>query len=740
MKNNRLVRFAQGFGLGRLICLFLLAALVALRIGDPAPLESLRVRTFDFYQTVKPRQATVQPAVIVDIDEASLKAFGQWPWPRTLLADLVAKLTRLGSAVVAFDVIFAEPDRMSPAIAAESFRNLDTETRAQLLKLPSNDDVLADAMRRTRVVLGESGHHLVVPAEGERPPSAGFAMMGPDPRRFLISFPGVINNVAPLEKAAAGRGMLTIQSEPDGIVRRVPMVMTAQDILMPALSLEMLRVVTGAGAIRVKTDAAGVGSVAIPGLELPTDRNAKLWVYFAPSTASRYVSAKDVLEDRVPPGRVNRKLVLVGTSAVGLRDIKATPIDPAMSGVEVHAQVLENVLTKSMLVYPNFAIGAELVATVLFCLVIIAVGPILGASMMLALGAVVTAGLAAGSWYLFTQHRLLIDATFPLLATFLIYLTLIFINYFREQLQRRRIRSAFGQYLSPSLVDKLAHSHETLTLGGEDRNMTILFSDVRGFTAISEIYKDDPQGLTTLMNNFLTPMTNAIIDHNGTIDKYIGDAIMAFWNAPLHDPAHEVNACNAALEMLTRVDTINVKREKEAAESGQRFIPLKIGVGLNSGRCVVGNMGSDLRFNYSVLGDCVNLASRLEGQTKSYDVPIIIGSRTAQAVHEKFALLELDYITVKGKTEPETIYTVLGRDDVARSESFKRLHGLFNEMLKLYRRQDFAAAGEAIVRCRAAGEGFGLSRLFDIYSLRIGSFQKDAPPSDWNGVFALETK
>ncbi|MDO8879141.1 MAG: adenylate/guanylate cyclase domain-containing protein, partial [Pseudolabrys sp.] len=305
---------------------------------------------------------------------------------------------------------------------------------------------------------------------------------------------------------------------------------------------------------------------------------------------------------------------------------------------------------------------------------------------------------------------------------------------------RRRIRSAFGQYLAPALVDKLAQSHQALTLGGEDRDMTIMFSDVRGFTTISEIYKDDPQGLTTLMNNFLTPMTNAIIENNGTIDKYIGDAIMAFWNAPLHDPSHEINSCNAALEMLARVDTINIRREKEAADAGQRFIPLKIGIGLNSGRCVVGNMGSDLRFNYSVLGDCVNLASRLEGQSKTYDVPIIIGSRTAKAVREKFALLELDYITVKGKTEPETIYTILGREDVLRTESFRRAHELFNEMLVLYRRQDFAAAGEAIVRCRAAGEGFGLSQLFDIYSLRIGGFQKDAPPRDWNGVFALDSK
>lgn len=737
---NRLRRFAQSFGFGRLVCLILLAALVALRIANPAPLESMRVRTFDFYQTLKPRQATLQPAVIVDIDEASLKAFGQWPWPRTLLADLVTKLARLGSAVIAFDIIFAEPDRMSPAIAAESFRNLDADTRAQLMKLPSNDDVLADAMRRTRVVIGESGFHLATPQAGPRPPSVGFALMGPDPRRYLIGFPGLIRNVPALEQAAAGRGLVTIQSEPDGIVRRIPMVMNTQGALVPAITLEMLRVVTGAGAIRIKTDAAGVNSVAIPGLELPTDRNAQLWIHYAPYDPNRYVSAKDVLEDRVPPGRIARKLVLIGTSAVGLRDIKATPIDPAMSGVEVHAQVLENVLTKSMLVYPTYAIGAELAAAVLFGLVIIAVGPILGASMMLALGALVGLGLAAGSWYFFSQQRILIDATFPLLATFLVYLTLIFINYFREQLQRRRIRSAFGQYLSPSLVDKLAHSHETLTLGGEDRNMTIMFSDVRGFTTISEIYKDDPQGLTTLMNNFLTPMTDAIIEKNGTIDKYIGDAIMAFWNAPLHDPAHEINACSAALEMLARVDRLNEQRQKEAGESGHRFIPLKIGIGLNSGRCVVGNMGSNLRFNYSVLGDCVNLASRLEGQSKSYDVPIIIGSKTAQAARGKFALLELDYITVKGKTEPETIYTILGRDDVAQSEGFLRVQALFDEMLALYRRQEFGAASEAIVRCRAAGEGFGLGRLFDIYSRRIEGFQKEAPPSNWNGVFALDSK
>lgn len=737
---NKLFRLAQSFGLGRMVCLLLLAALVGLRIWDPGPLQSMRARTFDFYQELKPRQAKLRPAVIVDIDEASLAAFGQWPWPRTLLADLVTKLTKLGSAAIAFDIIFAEPDRMSPAVAAQSFRNLDPQIREQLQKLPSNDDVFADAIRHSRVILGESGLHLISPQSSPQPPGAGFALMGPDPSPYLMTFPGLIRNIPVLEKAAAGRGMLTIRAEPDGIVRRVPMVMKAHGKIIPALTLEMLRVVTHSGVIRIKSDAAGIHSVAIPGLDMPTDRNGQLYIYFSHYDPARYVSAKDVLEGRVPASRINRKLVLIGTSAVGLRDIKTTPIDPAMSGVEVHAQVLENVLSNSVLVYPDYAIGAELAATVIIGLAIIALGPILGAAMMLALGAAVAAVVAAGSWYFFTEHRTLIDATYPLLATFLVYLTLIFINYFREQIQRRRIRTAFGQYLAPSLVEQLAHSHETLVLGGEERDMTIMFSDVRGFTTISEIYKDDPQGLTSLINHFLTPMTNAIIDHNGTIDKYIGDAIMAFWNAPLHDPGHELNACEAALEMLHRVATLNQKREQQAEETGQRFIPIKIGVGINTGKCVVGNMGSDLRFNYSVLGDAVNLASRLEGQTKSYGVSVIVGSKTAQLAKEKFAVLELDCITVKGKTEPENIYTILGREDVARSDRFRHIQTVFGEMLACYRRRDFAGAQEAIQRCREASRELGLGHLGDLYAARCAAFQQNPPPSDWNGVFAFETK
>jgi adenylate cyclase len=737
---SKLSRLAQKIGLGRAICLALLVALIALRIWDPPQLAALRMRTFDFYQILKPRAVTLRPAVIVDIDEQSLAAYGQWPWPRTLLADLVTKLTRLGSATIGFDIIFAEPDRMSPAVAAQSFRELDAQTRAQLEKLPSNDEVLAAAMRKSRVVLGESGSHLVLPQGGPASPGAGFAMLGPDPSPYLLTFPGVIRNIPVLEQAAAGRGFLSIRPESDGVVRRVPMVMKAQGKLAPALTLEMLRVVTGAGAIRIKTDAAGIESVAVPGLVLPTDRNGQLWIYFSPYDSARYVSARDVLEDRVPADRFQRRLVLIGTSAVGLRDIKTTPIDPAMSGVEIHAQALENVLGNSTLVYPNYAVGAELLATVIVSLAIIVLGPILGATTMLALGAAVAAILMAGSWYFFVQHRILIDATSPLIVTFLIYLALIFINYFREQMQQRRIRLAFGQYLAAPLVEQLAHSHETLVLGGEERDMTIMFSDIRGFTTISETYKHDPQGLTSLINHFLTPMTNAIIENKGTIDKYIGDAIMAFWNAPLHDDEHDINACEAALEMLHRVKTLNDQREREAREAGHRFIPIKVGIGLNTGRCVVGNMGSDLRFNYSVLGDAVNLASRLEGQSKTYDVPVILGTRTALAAQEKFAVLELDLITVKGKTEPETVYTLFGRDDVAGSEPFIKAKQAFGRMMALFRGRDFAAAKETLVHCRAVGNGFGLDGLCDLYDARIAVFEKEPPPADWDGVVRLETK
>ncbi|OJU16335.1 MAG: adenylate/guanylate cyclase domain-containing protein, partial [Afipia sp. 62-7] len=525
----RLRHYVRVFGYARMLCVALLIAMLGIRVADPIPLEELRVRVFDGYQFLKPRQITQRPVVIIDIDEKSLAKLGQWPWPRTRVADLVKRLTDLGAAAIAFDIVFAEPDRLSPALVAESYRDLDDESRAKLRSLPSNDKIFADVLKQSPVVLGESGLPNFVKQPDLNLPLTGLATLGGDPKPFLLSFPGLLRNVPILEEAAPGRGLFTIRTERDGIVRRVPMIMQAQGDLMPSLSFEMLRIVTKSDTILVKSDEAGVRSVAVPGFEIPTDRNGQLWVHFAKHDAARYVSAADVLDGVVGPDKISRKLILIGTSAVGLLDVKTTPLDPVMPGVEVHAQVLESALTRSVLSQPNYAIGAELLTAILFGLAIIILAPILSAISLLIFGGVIVAIMVATSWYFFAEHRLLIDFTFPLLASTAIYLVLVFSSYFREQAQRRRIRSAFGQYLSPALVEQLAQSPEKLVLGGEERDMTIMFSDVRGFTTISESFKHDPQGLTSLMNRFLTPLTNAILDRKGTIDKYMGDAIMAFW-------------------------------------------------------------------------------------------------------------------------------------------------------------------------------------------------------------------
>ena len=738
---TRIARWARQFGLARAVCILLLFALVPLRILDPGPLEEIRLRTFDLFQVLRPREQTIRPVVIVDIDEASLKEIGQWPWPRTIVANLITRITQAGAVATGFDVIFAEPDRMSPAVAAESFRGLDEETRAKLSSLPSNDDVLAAAIKQGRVVVGQVGASTPQPrTQTEKKLETGFAILGADPTPYLVTFPGLLRNILPLEQAAAGRGLFSIVPESDGIIRRVPMIMEAQDSLVPALTMEMLRVVTHAGAIQVRTAEAGVKSVQVPGLVVPTDDRGQIWVHFNKHDPARYVSAKDVLQGNLPPDRLRGKLVLIGTSATGLLDIKTTPVEAAMPGVEVHAQILESVLTKSPLTYPEYAIGAEIVIAVHFGLAIIVAAPMLSASTVIALGVVLIAGLIGMSWYFFVENSLLIDFTYPLMSSWLIYLVLTFVNYFREQKQRQQIRSAFGYYLSPHMVEQLAKSPEKLVLGGEERRMTILFSDVRGFTTISEHYKDDPQGLTRLMNRFLTPLTNAIIERKGTIDKYIGDAIMAFWNAPVDDGDQEANACDAALEMQARAQALNVELKREAETNGGVYMPLRIGIGLNTGPCVVGNMGSDFRFNYSVLGDTVNVASRLEARTKDYRLPLVIGSRTAEKAKEKFATMEIDLIQVKGKKEPEAVFAVLGRAGAEQEPGWTELRELNARMLENYRKQNWDEALSLIARARKVRDGFDVSGLYDMYVERIEAYRANPPPPDWDGVYEAESK
>src|SRR3984885_15743936 len=332
MKRLRILRrwFKRRFGYARLLCVGLLIGLAALRVADPAAIEEFRVRTFDTFQVLEPRVKTAKPVRIVNIDEKSLAKFGQWPWPRTLVADLLTNLTRLGAVAIAFDIMFAEPDRLNPGVAADTLRDLDEETRAKLRALPSNDQLLADAMRRSRVVLGESGLPYVLSDLDKTLPVTGLAMLGEDPHRFMFQFAGLLRNTPVLETAAGGRGMLTINPERDGIVRRVPVMMQAQGATMPSLSFEMLRVATGTDTIFIKTDQAGIQRIGVKGFQITTNRNGQLWVHFARNDPSIYVPAVDVLEGGEPSDMIRGKLVLIGPSAAGLNDIKTTPVSRAM--------------------------------------------------------------------------------------------------------------------------------------------------------------------------------------------------------------------------------------------------------------------------------------------------------------------------------------------------------------------------------------------------------------------------
>src|SRR5436190_2801346 len=440
MKRLKILRrwFMRKFGYARLVCLVLLVGFAALRVWDPHPVQEIRVRTWDYFQRFEPRVKTMRPVTIVDIDEKSLAdpRLGQWPWPRTRIADIVTNLTRLGAVVIAFDVVFSEPDRLNPDIAADTFRNLDEATREKLRALPSNDQIFADAIRQSRVVLGESGGP-DVHALDMNLPVTGLAMLGEEPQPFMYKFPGLLRNVEVLEKAAAGRGLFTIRPERDGIVRRVPMMMVAQGITMPSLTFEMLRVASGSSTILIKADKAGIQSIGVKGFPVPTDANGQLWVHYAAQDPSIYVSAVDVLDNRVAQDKIAGKLVLIGTSSIGLNDIKTTPVSPAMPGVEIHAQVLESALTRAVVAQPNYGIALEFFSALILGLLVIAFAPNFGPVTLVLVGGLFATALAGTSWFFYTQHKLLLDFTYPLMSTTAIYARLVFASFVREQSQRR---------------------------------------------------------------------------------------------------------------------------------------------------------------------------------------------------------------------------------------------------------------------------------------------------------------
>ncbi len=532
-------------------------------------------------------------------------------------------------------------------------------------------------------------------------------------------------------------------------MRRVPLVMGVGDQLYPTLTVEMLRVVADAmvpdariNTLPIRTHRDGIGSIVVPELfEIPTDGQGRAWVNFGPPGGSRYVSARAVLDGTVGRARLEGRFVLVGTSAVGLKDVKPTPVSSAMPGVEVHAQLLETILANGYLHRPSYAVAVELTLLAGICLLMMATVAWLGPIGGLVAGAATIGGALATSWYFYVEHSLLISVTNAALAGFVLYTTLTVLNFVRNDAEKRRVRTAFSRYLSPDLVKELAQNSDRLHLGGEMRDMTILFCDIRGFTSISEQYRSDPRGLTDFMNRYLTPLTHRALDRHGTIDKYMGDCIMAFWNAPLDDPDHAANACAAACDMLEAIDELNATLKREAEAEGRPYLPIRMGFGINSGICCVGNMGSDLRFDYSVIGDTVNLASRLEGQSKTYGVEVVAGEGT-RARAPGCAWIELDLIRVKGKQEAERIFALAGGADVAADPAFRTVSDICRRLLASYRACDWDAGEQAADELRAhpGCARFGLNAFGELFAARIAAFRAEPPPEGWDGVFVATEK
>ncbi|MBO0335259.1 adenylate/guanylate cyclase domain-containing protein [Sneathiella sp. CAU 1612] len=733
--NFKWLNFARG---GRIPAFALLAAALFLQISDPQFLSSFRDRIFDVYQQSHPREAQFpRPVVVIDIDENSLLNLGQWPWPRSYLAKLVENTTKSGAAVIGFDMLFAESDRLSPNEMSQNIVGLPPLVQRQLSTLPSFDGIFAEAIENSRVVLGISVSPESVGANNlglDRIPS--FALLGQDPKPFLRNYPALIGNIDKLDDAASGRGMISLDQDFDGIVRRIPLANRIGDKIIPSLALDMLRVATGRNVI-IQTNENGIVGFKVAGTLVPTDTRGRIWLKYAQYDPTLYISALDVINGTVDEELLAGKLVLVGTSATGLKDLRASPLTSNLPGVEMHLQLLENIWSQSYLFRPDFIAIFEWTGTLMTGLSLIILVPLAGARATLGLLVFISVTAIGSSAYFFVYNSVLIDVSYTLFISILVYITMVYANYRGTEQERTRIRTAFAHYLSPELVKRLSASPDSLVLGGEEREMTFMFCDVREFTVISEGYKHDPQGLTHLINRFLTPMTSEILKHNGTIDKYMGDSIMAFWNAPLENDQHRKDAADAALQMIVRLAALNAELREEAERENRAFKALRVGIGLNTGVCIVGNLGSEQRFDYSVLGDPVNLASRLEGQTKEYGFSIILGESTATAIPD-YAMIELDLIAVKGKQEAVKIFGLLGNEEHAKRTQFIEAKEAIETFLSLYFSKNWDEALNKLNFIESMNPR--LEKFVTLYRDRIRTFTVTPPPTDWDGVFRATRK
>ena len=708
----------------------------AIPVIDPFNVfTSLRNSAFDTFQIISPRQSqTKDNILILDIDEKSLSEIGQWPWSRSVLSELVDQ-TNL-SAALAFDIVFAEADRTGSKELMNLYKKNNDFVKS-LKGLPDNDDLFANSIKdHGTVVLG------AIPSNSLKnnfQMRFGLIQQGDDPKKFLREYKGIQTNLKILNSSSAGIGSMSIGNN-DSIIRKLPLFENISGSLVPSLSLELLRVAIGASTYQIKSSNAsgetafgeetGINHVKLGNLIIPTNPDGSVWIHY-PEVSVDSISVSDIIKQKYPKDFFKDKILIVGTSAPGLFDLRSTPLKNNVPGVKIIADLTDQILSGSFLQRPDWIFGLELFTgftlAILITIFIQFLGPIGGLSVFL-----IGNGISIfGSFYIFENYLFLIDPISPLVICLISYLVITFFNFLFTELERRKVRNAFSQYMSPVMVEKLAQSNKSLKLGGERREMTFLFSDIRGFTAISEKYKDDPESLTVLINSILTVLSDEVLDQDGTIDKYMGDCIMAFWNAPSEDPFHREKSIEAAFKMSEALNKLNENLDRKGENK------LSIGIGINSGECIVGNMGSEKRFDYTVLGDAVNLASRLEGQSGNYGMQIILGEETIKKISkEEYFQFELDLISVKGKSEPTSIFTVF--DSWNAEVAYEVFYEEHMDFLKNYRSKNWDKAKQHIDKYRLSIPEFTL--YYTLFLNRIDELSKQSLPEDWSGIFAAETK
>ncbi len=722
-----------------------------LSIIPSQPLRPFNTMVFDTYQVMKPRPWGGSDVVIVDLDETSIKRVGQWPWPRNIVANLTKKLGDLDAAAIVFDMVFAEEDRTSPLKAIKGLTKAGARIQLpEKIDMLDNDAVLASVFKRFPVVTG-----FIFSDDGtDIPPSpkAGTGQSGTMPSSFMKRDVMATRNLPTLDEAASGIGTFNFASsdQRDTVVRKVPLMQGVDGNFHPTLAAEALRVVQGAGGFKIKSsDGSGelsggkitLVSLQIGALEIPTNGDGAMEIYHSSPESKPTVSAKAIL---FPSefGWTNEKLsnafanhiVLIGTSAAGLLDLRATPLSPVVAGVTVHADILDQIITGTFINRPDYAQGLELTTAIFLTLLLLVFLPKLNATGDALLASLLIALVIFAGWYAFTSHQLLFSPVLPILSLLAAYGAGVGADLLITEKESKFVRDAFSHYLSPAMVSRLAENPEALKLGGEDKELTLLFCDIRGFTSLSEGL--DPTELTELLNDFLTPMTDALMKEGATIDKYMGDAIMAFWNAPIDQEDHRERAVRGLMAMRHELVKLNKKANR----------PIEIGIGLNSGPCCVGNLGSAQRFNYSAIGDAVNVASRIEGLTKQYGLDNLLAAETLNDIND-YAVLEIDRVGVVGRKEPLTVFTIVGQNDLRSNRQFLKLTEQHADMLDAYRVGDIEQALVYMARANRSADELSLSehipplrKLYALYGERFASFRETGVPENWDGVYRSTSK